>query len=282
MNKISGYRVKTFFQAGLIYLILVPFSLAILYPLYWQLINSFKYNPEMFQDPWGLPKVFHWENYTEAIRIAKLGLGIRNSSMMTIVSVSVLVTVSMMASYIFARFLTKFNNLIFSILILGLVVPAHAVVVPLFVQMTNLGMVDSLFGVSLINAAFSISFVTYVLVNHIRTIPKDMDEAARIDGCSTVGIFFNVIIPLSASMIFVIIILQTIGIWNEYLFSVIFISRNMYKTLPLLLTSFKGQHSSNMAYTFAAIFISMIPMLVFYMVFQRRILGGVALGAVKG
>jgi raffinose/stachyose/melibiose transport system permease protein len=282
MKKAYFYKLKMIFTAFIIYLILVPFSVAILYPLYWQLINSFKYNPEMFQDPWGLPKALHWENYTEAIRIAQLGLGLKNSSIMTAVAVAILVISCTMASYIFARYMTKSNNFIFSILILGLVVPAHSVVVPLFVQMTKVHMVDSLLGLSLVNAAFSIAFVTYVLTNHIRTIPKDMDEAARIDGCSTVGIFINIIVPLSMSMIMVIIILQTIGIWNEYLFSVIFISKNAYKTLPLLLTSFKGQHSSNMAYTFAAIFISMIPMLVFYMVFQRRIMGGVSLGAVKG
>jgi len=275
-------KIKERIATGLTYVILSLGAIVVIYPLVWLFLNSLKADMHIHIDPWGIPKEFLFSNYPEAARIAQLGLGLRNSVLMTVMAVAIVITAGLMAAYVFARYKSKVYNSFFVLIILGLTVPAHAVLVPLFIELQRWNLIDNLLGVSLINAGFALPLVTYIFVNYIKTIPKELDEAAVMDGCGQVNYFARVIVPLSSSTIVVVLILQGITIWNDFLFSMVFITSPGIRTLPLLLTSFQGQFSAQLGLSFAAIFISTTPMILFYSFFQRYIQEGIAAGAVKG
>lgn len=277
---ISEIKQKT--NNFIVYFLLSLFSVSIILPLLWVFITSLKTNDELFLSPWGLPSKFLYQNYVKAFVTASMGVGFRNSLFVTVTAVVLIVLVSTLASFIIARHPSKVTNIILMLFLAGLMIPAHSLIVPLFIQLKRINLVNNLWGLVLVNIAFSLPTSIYIITNYMKSIPHELEEAAIIDGCDIFGVFRSIIFPLSIPIIVSISVVQFIFVWNEYLFSVMLIAKNALKPLPLLLTSFQGQYNTNYTLMFAATFMAILPVILFYIFLQKFIIEGMALGAVKG
>lgn len=265
-----------------IYSTLVLYSLSIILVLIWVLLTALKTNNEIFLSPWSLPGAFRIENFIRAYVFGKLGSGMINSLILTFSSVTMIIVFSTMFSYIVARFPSRTTKFLYTYVLIGLMTPIHSLMVPLFIQLHRINLVNTIFGVAIALSAFAFSLVILVMTNYIKeTIPKDIEEAAIIDGCGLWGVFVNVIIPLTKPCIISLTVLQFILIWNDYIFSVLLISSDSIKTIPLRLTTFRGEYVTEYSSIFAGITIAIVPSMLFYIIFQNYISAGLTLGAVK-
>ena len=266
------------FQYGIVTLI----ALLILTPFCWLLINSFKTNAELLATPWALPTTFHFENYTSAWRVARIGRYLLNTTLICTVSLFITLITSSMAAFVITRMKIKFSNLILTFFLFGLMIPVHATLISLFISLRDLKLMNSYFSLILPYIAFGIPISVYIIAGFMRIIPNEMDESAIIDGCNMFKRFFYVILPLSRSALITVAIINFISFWNEYLMALCLVTNQDLRTLQVGLTYFSGEHSSNYTLTFAGIVISAIPTVVFYLIMQEQMIEGLTSGAVKG
>ena len=266
----------------IIYLFLVFMAVIYLAPLVWIVLVSLKDNAGVNTDPFGWPGVLHFENYVQAFTMGKLGYAILNSLLVCGVTLVVSLSLGCMASFAIARMKWKLSEFINTFFMIGLMVPVHCILIPLFVRFAHLGLTNSRFGLMIPYITFSLSTVIFLMVNFFRSMPGEIFEAAAIDGCSIYRIFFTIAVPLSRTGLFVAGIMTFVGNWNELLMAMVFISDPMKKTLPVTLTYFVGPYATNYVQMFAAIVIAIAPTITVYCMFSNQIVDGLTAGAVKG
>jgi raffinose/stachyose/melibiose transport system permease protein len=266
----------------LIYFFLILLLLIYVFPLIWMLFVSFKTNAEIFQNPFGLPASPQWKNYSVAWTGGKLWLATINSLIVCSVTLAVSMLVGAMAAFAIGRMRWKLANSTLLYFMIGMMIPVHCVLIPLFVQFSNLRMTNTLFSLIIPYITFSLPMTIYILVNFFRSMPNELFEAACIDGCSIYRCFFRIALPLSKSGLFVTGLMTFVNNWNELLLAMVFISDAAKKTLPVSLTYFVGPYSTNYVQMFAAIIIAIAPSIVVYCFFSNQIVDGLTAGAVKG
>ncbi|MST63657.1 carbohydrate ABC transporter permease [Schaalia hyovaginalis] len=264
-----------------IYFLAAVVSIALLAPVVYVIIGGFRTNSQITDNPAGLPNPWVIENYTEVIASPVFWRQILNSTIAATATTLGVVILGMMASFVIARYPFKGREAMYSLFAAGLMFPMTVAITPLYILIKSLGLTNNLLGVILPGIAFALPTTVIILVPFLRTIPKELEEAAALDGCGRLGFFWKIVLPLSAPGVITTGILAFIGSWNSYMLPLFVLSDESLFTLPLGVQAFASQYSVDTARVLAFTSLSMIPALIFFSLFERRIVGGLT-GAVKG
>jgi raffinose/stachyose/melibiose transport system permease protein len=251
-------------------------------PFIFVVATSLKTQDETFNSPvWALPKHLYFGNYA-AILEGPYFTYFRNSLFVVGVSVVLIVIVSAMAAYAFARLRFTFNKTLFALVVAGMIVPLHATLVPIYLLTRNLGLYDTPFALLGPYVALSLPVSIFILTEFMRQIPRELEEAAQLDGCGPFGIFWRVFFPLSGPGLATVAIYNGIGLWNEFIFAYMLTSTSEHRTLPLAVWDFQGQYSSNVPAMLAVVTLTSLPLIVAYAFGQERVIKGMMAGSLKG
>lgn len=264
------------------YIVFVIFTFLNLYPVYWILMSSLKTNKEFMENIFALPKGFAWENYANAWKESRISVYFFNSLYVTAISIIFILVLSLLISYCLARFKFRARPLLYGFFLLGMLVPVHATLVPIFNMFNSVGMLNKWYTLFLPYIGFGMPFAIYVLESFIKMIPDAIDEAAAIDGCSRGRLLFQIIAPLCGPALATVSVMSFFNVWNDFIWPLILITDNNLKTIQLGLQNFIGPRSANYAQLMAALSIATFPVLIIYFIFQKQITKGLAAGAVKG
>lgn len=266
-------------------LIYVFFSLlVVLYiaPIVWIAITSLKTRPEIYNDPFGLPKTLQWGNYSFAWTAGKLGTAMLNSLFVCVVTLAFTMLFGSMAAFAIGRLKWKLSGAAMLYILIGMMIPVHCVLIPLFVRFADMGLDNNLWGLILPYLTFSLPTCVYIMTGFFRSIPNELLESACIDGCSIYKTFYSICLPLSRTGLFVTGLMTFIGNWNELLLALVFVHDDTKKTLPVAVTKFVSPYQTNYEKMFPAILIAIVPSIVVYCLFSNQIVDGLTTGAVKG
>jgi raffinose/stachyose/melibiose transport system permease protein len=259
-------------------LLLIAVSLG---PVLYIVLGGFRTNSQITTSPAGLPHPWVAGNYLNVLKSVTFWGEFANSTIVATVSTIGVVLLGVMVSYVIARYDFKLKGAMYSLFAAGLMFPLVIAITPLYIVIKDLGLVDNLMGVAIPQIAFGLPTTVIILVPFLRAIPKDIEEAAAIDGASRLGFFLRMAIPLSLPGVVTVSILAFIGSWNNYVLPLYVLNSQSNFTLPLGVQAFSSQYSTDTARVLAFTSLSMLPALAFFAVFQRRIVGGLT-GAVKG
>jgi len=265
-----------------IYILLILFAAICLAPLLWVIFASFKDNTSLLTEPWNLPNPMQFQNYAIAWTSGKIGQYFVNSMIVSGVTLLLNLIFGSMAAYAISRMKWKFSKAVMNIFLLGMMVPIHATLIPLYMIFSKIGLINSLIGLIIPYMVFAFPITIYILSSFFASLPRELEEAAVIDGCSLWRVFVKIIIPISTPGLFTVSIFGFVGSWNELLVAMIFTTSDNAKTLPVGLTNFVGTYSTNFAPMLAAIVLAMLPTIVIYCMFSNKVIAGMTAGAVKG
>ncbi|MGN1368349.1 MAG: carbohydrate ABC transporter permease [Aristaeellaceae bacterium] len=264
-------------------LIMAAASLAFLAPLLIILNYSFKTKKELYVgNPLALPQSLNLTNYENAYRKLNLKVTFFNTALYTVVSVLILALLCGAAAWAIARNRGKFFQFAYLYFIVGILIPAQALFLPIYIVGYTTGLVNTRIGVILMYVATNISFGVFLMTSFMSTVPVELEEAARIDGCSIYRTYFTIVFPLLKPAMATLIIMQSFQIWNDYLMSSLFVSTNRLKTLTVAIQSLFSAQSSDYSTAFAAIVISVLPITLLFVSMQKYFIKGMTVGAVKG
>ncbi len=266
------------FLNGIVWLI----SLSCIFPVIWLGYSSLKTNREFSQDIFSFPKVPQFSNYVRAFTSANLGLLSLNSAFNAIFSMGLVVLIAFTIAYLLARFPFRGNRVIYYLFLFGMLIPIHALLVPVFIQFKAMGLFNTRMTLIFPYVAFNLPFSLFLIEGYIRGIPKDLDEAAFMEGSGILRTMFSIIFPCAKPVIVAVALLAFISNWNEYPFALVLINSQKLKTIPLGLVSFKGEYSTDYPLQMAGIVIATLPIIGIYLGFNRKIIKGMTEGSVKG
>jgi len=263
-------------QAALIF-----FSLLAIYPVYYMVVTAFKTRPNWLHDQFGLPNPFTLQNISDALSKGNIPVWFGNSIVVTLFSLAVSTGVSALAAYAIARFRFAGRAFYFNSMIALMVIPPAVLILPLFVLMVDVSLVNTLSSVIIIYSGLLIPFSIYLLVSFFRSLPAELFDAAAIDGCSNLGIFWQITLPLSTPALVTLVVVNALFVWNELLIALVFLQSEEVRTLMPGLTLFKGHFTINEPLVMAGTLIATIPMVLLYLFGQRLFVEGLTAGAVK-
>jgi raffinose/stachyose/melibiose transport system permease protein len=277
MNNMSkGARIAIYI--GLIFWMLVN-----LFPVYWMFTFSLKDNAEIFgENVVGLPKHWLWSNYTSALKTGHIGVYFLNSTIVAVTTILITLAVALMATFALTRLIWKRRKTLNKFFMLGLTIPIHASIVPVYVTLSRLHLLNTYWALIIPYSAFSLSMAILVCTGFMNEIPRELDESACIDGCSIWGIFFRIIVPLMKPAVATVGIYTFLQCWNELMFANIFISKSSLKTLPDGIQALSGQYTTEWGPIGAALCLATFPTLILYIFLSRKIQESFIAGAVKG
>ena len=265
------------------YVVLVLWALISVFPVYWMLTFSLKTNEEIFgENVIGLPKYWVWENYTRALNTGNMPLYFLNSVIVAVSTILITLLAAVMATYAITRLDWKGRKSMNKFFMLGLTIPIHASIVPLYTTLAKLKMLNSYFALILPYSAFSLAMGILISIGFMGDIPYDLDEACFLDGCGVWGTFMRVIAPLMMPAVATVGIYTFLQCWNELMFANVFISKDSLKTLPVGVQALSGQYTTDWGPIGAALSIATIPTLLVYVFLSKQIQDSFIAGAVKG
>lgn len=264
------------------YTFLSLFAIINVVPLFWMVVNSFKKEQEYAADPFSFPEALQFSNYAKAWEVANMNVYFLNSLIITFASLLITVLLGALAAYFLSRFKFKLQGMTYGLFLLGMLVPIHATLIPIFLIMQKLHLLDTYWSLILPYTAFHLSLTVFILEGFMRGFPKDLEESGVMDGAGVYRIFWSIILPITRPALATVIILNFIYNWNEYLFALVLITSTELKTLPLGLANFVGIETASLTLQMAALTIALIPILIFYLLLQKQLVNGMTAGAVKG
>ena len=268
--------------SGLRWALLLAVAVSIIVPIVYAFLGGFRSTGALRNDPVALPDPWIVSNYTEILSGSLFWNSLWNSLVIAVITVTVVVAVSALAAYVFARFAFPGRELLFTLFALGLLFPAAAAILPLYVLLRSVGLLDNPLGVALPQAAFGIPLTIIILRPFFASIPRELEDAAAIDGCSRFGFFWRILLPLARPALATVAILALVGSWNAFLLPLLILGGTDSWTLPLGVMNFSQQYSQDLARILAFTSLSMVPALLFYVFAERQLIGGLTQGAVKG
>ena len=250
-------------------------------PFYFMFISGFKSQHELSTSSlWAFPKVPVLSNFVNILH-GEFLIYFKNSVIVVIISVSIILFISSLAAYIFSRINFKLSKIIFTFIIAGIAIPIHITLIPVYILTRAIGLYDSIFALIGPYVAFHIPLSIFILTEYMRTLPKELEEAAYIDGCSLKSTFFRIILPLSKPALVTLGIYNTIVIWNEFVFVLVLTSSPANRTLPLGIWEFQGQHAANIPMIMGFLTLTSLPLIIVYLFAQEKIEKGMIAGALK-
>jgi len=301
MREFKKFKASTV----LIHALLLVLVVINLFPLYWMMTFSLKDNDEIFggylkddsgaiiydaneqkipveRNMIGLPRTWRWNNYVRALNTGNMGRYFLNSLVVSALAILLTLLAAFMATYAMTRMVWKGRKMMNKFFMLGLTIPIHAALVPVFLILSRLKLLDTYTALVVPYAAFSLSMGILISIGFMGDIPYDLDEAAFLDGCNEWGTFGRIILPLMMPATATVGIYTFLQCWNELLFATIFVSKGQYVTLPVGVKQLVGQHTTDWGPVGAALAIATIPTMIVYVLLSRRIQEGFIAGAVKG
>jgi raffinose/stachyose/melibiose transport system permease protein len=264
-----------------IYFIALVLVALLLVPVAYIILGGFRTNSEITVDPAGFPVSWQLGNYVEVLTNGVFWRQVSNSAITAVATTFFVVVFGLMASFVLARYNFRGRGALYALFAAGLMFPMTVAITPLYILIKNIGLMNSLGGVILPQIAFALPITIIILVPFLQAIPRELQEAAAIDGASRLGFFWRMVIPLSMPGVITVGILAFIASWNSYMLPLFILNNEAAFTLPLGVQAFASQYSVDTARVLAFTSLSMIPALVFFSLFERRIVGGLT-GAVKG
>ncbi len=275
--------VKGIGSSSLMYILLFIWAAIQIFPIYWLITFSLKSNSEIFGgNALGLPKEWMWQNYEKALVTGKVALYFLNSIIVTGMTILITAFVSLMASYALTRMNFRLKKPMNAFYMLGLTVPIHSALLPVFVMLRSMKLVNSYIALILPYVAFAIPMAVMIFIGFISSIPKELEESACLDGCSIYGVFFRIIAPLMKPAVATVAIFTFLQAWNELMFAVVFISDTKYKTLTVGIQSLAGQYTIDWGAIGAGLVVATIPTLIVYIFMSRKVQDSLVVGAIKG
>ena len=278
MKKEKNIKVSTI----LIYIFFCFMVVLYLAPIGWIAMTSLKTRPEIYKSPFGWPETFQWGNYKVAWVAGKLGIAMLNSLFVCVITLILTMVIGSMAAFAIARLRWKLAGAAMVYILIGMMIPVHCVLIPLFIRFANMGLNNNLWGLIIPYLTFSLPTCVFIMSGFFRSIPNELLESACMDGCTIYQIFFKICFPLARTGLFVTGLMTFIGNWNELLLALVFVSDANKKTLPVALTKFVTPYQTNYDKMFPAIMIAIIPTIIVYCLFSNQIVDGLTTGAVKG
>ena len=274
----SSKTKKTLMYVGLVFWMLVN-----LFPVYWMFTFSLKNNEEIFgSNIVGLPKNWLWSNYSSALNTGKMWMYFLNSTLVAVSTILITLAVALMATFALTRLIWKQKKTLNKFFMLGLTIPIHASIVPVYVTLSRMHLLNTYWALIIPYSAFSLAMAILVCTGFMNEIPRELDESACIDGCSIWGIFFRIIVPLMKPAVATVGIYTFLQCWNELMFANIFISKTELKTLPVGVQALSGQYTTDWGPIGAALVLATFPTLILYLFLSKKIQDSFIAGAVKG
>ncbi|MGI5154336.1 carbohydrate ABC transporter permease [Microbispora sp. CA-102843] len=251
-------------------------------PLLYGVLGGFKTTRQLSSNPIGLPDPWVPENYTSILASASFWRMLWNSTYIAVLTTLVVVAVSALAAFVFARFAFRGREALFTMFAAGLMFPFAVAILPLFVLLRMFGLLDNPLGVILPQAAFGMPMTIIILRGFFRAIPGEIEEAAILDGCTSFGFFWRILLPMARPAIATVSVLAVVNSWNQFMLPLVVFSDDSFFTIPLGVQQFQGQYATDIARVMAYIVVAMLPALGFYAVAERQLVSGLTAGAVKG
>jgi raffinose/stachyose/melibiose transport system permease protein len=280
-GRVTRARRRLAWGSPSVYFVALLLISTMLAPVVYIIIGGFRTNAQITTDPAGWPSPWQLGNYLNILRGGVFWREVANSTIVALSTTAAVVTLGLMTSFVLARYRFKGRGVMFALFAAGLMFPLTVAITPLYIVVKTIGLMNTLPGVILPQIGFAIPTTIIILVPFLRAIPDEIQEAASLDGCSRLGFFWRMVLPLSMPGVITVAILTFITSWNSYLLPLFILNRESTFTLPLGVQAFASQYSVDTAKVLAFTSLSMIPALVFFSLFQRRIVGGLT-GAVKG
>lgn len=278
MNKL----IKRYTASIIANAVLILFSLSCIFPIVWMIYSSLKTSPEFNRSIIELPEKLMFDNYVNAIRISHMDTYFVNSLLNALAALVFVIFISFILGYFLSRFQFKGRKLIYLIILAGMLIPIPSLMIPLFIQFKTLGLFDQRFTLIIPYVAFGLPISTFLVESFIKGIPIDIEEAAVIDGSGFLRKLFTIVMPLSVPILTTISILQFFNKWNEFPFALILVNSEHLKTIPLGLINFSSQYSTDYPMKMAALTLAILPVILIYLIFNKKIIEGMIAGAVKG
>lgn len=264
------------------YLVASFFALVVIIPLLATVINGFKRNADVMVSPFALPKTWVWENYTSILQSTTFWRQFTNSTLVMAATAFGVVVLASMPAFVFARMDFRGRDVLFNFFTLGILFPLAVAILPLYLTLRQLNLVDSLWGIILPQIAFGLPGFILILRGFFSTIPQELEEAAAIDGCGPAGFFVRVLLPLMRPALAAVVVLTMVGSWNGFFLPLLVLNSEQLYTLPLGIMQFQGQFGTDWARVLAFVSLALAPTIVFYLLAERQIIAGLTAGAVKG
>jgi ABC-type glycerol-3-phosphate transport system permease component len=274
-------KLLSFFGNATRQTLVITATILSLFPVYFMSVSAFKTRFEYIANKWGWPASLYLENFTTALAGEKFFIRFANSTILTVGAVSASLIIACLAAYAFARIEFFGKRTLFNLILSLMVIPPVVMIVPLFVSMVNVKLVNTYQGTILIYTGLLLPFSIYLMTNFFQTIPHEIIEAARIDGCSSLGIFWNIMMPLSAPAVITLIVVNALWVWNELLIALVFMQKDELKTLMVGIAALRSRNYVDIPATMAGLLIAPIPIVIVYMFGQRYFIRGLTGGAVK-
>ncbi|MFP4974300.1 carbohydrate ABC transporter permease [Paenibacillus sp. CN-4] len=263
-------------------IVVVLLSLVFLVPFYFLLVNSVKSYGEILSDSAALPGALQWSNYAAAWKETSFPGAFLNSLLITVVSNVLLAFLCSMCAYKMVRNNIRFNRLLYVTLVAAMVIPFQAIMIPLVQVVSGLGLMDTSAGLILAYLGFGAPMTVFLFHGFVKSVPLDIEEAARVDGSSPYGTFFRVVLPLMQPIIVTVIILNTLWIWNDYLMPSLILQSPELRTIPIAIYAFFGQFTKQWDLALPGLVLGILPVVIFFLAMQKYIIEGIAQGSVKG
>jgi raffinose/stachyose/melibiose transport system permease protein len=267
-----------------LYIIAVAAFVVFCFPFFMLIVNSFKTNGEIIDNPFALPKQISWAHFYDVVEKMNFSVTFKNTFLITTISTALIILFSSMMAYYFVRNSTKFNNTIFFTMVASMIIPFQSIMIPLiYIYGAKLHIITShpLILLVMLYIGFGASLAVFIFHGFIKSIPLELEEAARIDGCNTIQTFFRIVFPMLAPTAVTIAILNVLWIWNDYLLPSLVLYEETDLTMPIKMKVFNGQYMDNWELLIPAILITILPILFAYLIGQRFIIKGVMQGAIK-
>ena len=272
------YKIASRVSANLL---AIFFSSFVLIPFVWVIFTAVKSPKEVSHNSLGVPVEWQWSNFSEAWKVGHFDRYLMNSIIVLIPTLFLILVFSTLAAFAFSQLQFRGKNILFATLLIGLTVPLDILIIPLFYDLLDMKLLNTYWSLILPQAAASMPFGILLLRSFMEDIPKEILDSAQMDGCSSLGLLYYIITPLSTPVLAALLIFSFMWTWNQFLLPIVFIQDDGLRTLPVGFNFFQGKYVSNIPLTMAGAVISFMPVIVIYAIFQRQFIRGITAGALK-
>jgi len=277
----SRYGVKYWMGMSMRQVTVIVATILSVFPIYFMAVSAFKTRSEYIANKWGLPQSPILLNFDTALAGEKFFIRFANSTILTVGSVCFSLLIACLAAYAFARMEFPGKRTLFNMIIALMVVPPVVMLIPLFVFMVRWHLINTYIGTILIYTGLLLPFSVFLMTNFFRAIPREIIEAARMDGCSHLGVFWKIMMPLAAPAVVTLVVVNSLWVWNELLIALVFMQKDELKTLMVGISSLQSRNYVDIPATMAGLLIATIPIVIVYIFGQRYFIRGLTSGAVK-
>jgi raffinose/stachyose/melibiose transport system permease protein len=281
-HPVTAHRARAAVTRGFLYLAAYAVLGAVIIPVVYAALSGFRDTAQLASDPVGLPDPWIFTNYLEVLQSGSFWHQVWNSSLIAVITVAIVLPTASLAAFVISRFRFKGREMIYIVFTFGLLFPVAVAILPLFIVLRQLGMLNTIWGVAIPQAAFALPLSIVVLRPFFASIPGELEEAAILDGAGPLRFYWSVLLPLSRPVMSTIAVLTLVTSWNAFLLPVIVLTDPAGWTLPVGVTNYSTQYTTDTARVLAFTTLAMIPALIFYMVAERQIVKGLSAGAIKG